>query len=388
MSETGMTLAVHQSISDIPAADWDRCADPVGGGMDANPFTTHRFLQALETSQSAVAKTGWAPFHLVASLDSVPIAVMPLYAKYHSYGEYVFDHSWAHAYEKAGGSYYPKLQSGIPFTPVTGRRFLTRPDHGQDGIRALLSGALSLLTTNSLSSLHITFCTGEEARVGKELGLLQRTGEQFHWRNRDYRDFDDFLAGLTSRKRRNIKKERRTAQGFGGDIECLTGPAIRDVHWDAFWCFYTDTHDRKWGQNYLTRQFFSEIGATMADDILLIMCRRAGRYIAGALNFIGRDTLYGRYWGCTESHSCLHFEACYYQAIEYAIAHGLDRIEAGAQGPHKLARGYMPIPTYSLHWIANGSFRNAVTEFLTEESRAVLHEISLLTDMTPYKQSQ
>jgi len=385
MAETNVTLTVHQAICEIPAEDWDRCANPGSGNMDANPFTTHRFLCALENSQSVALATGWAPVHLVASRNAEPIAVMPLYAKYHSYGEYVFDHAWAHAYQQIGGNYYPKLQSSIPFTPATGRRFLTRSGHEEDGMKTLLGGALSLLNNNSLSSLHITFCTEEEARAGQDLGLLQRTGEQFHWRNRGYRDFADFLDGLTSRKRRNIKKERRTAQSFGGEIECLTGAAIRDVHWDAFWDFYTDTHNRKWGQNYLTRPFFEEIGATMADEILLIMCRRGGRYIAGALNFIGSDTLYGRYWGCTETHSCLHFEACYYQAIDYAIAQRLDRIEAGAQGPHKLARGYMPIPTHSLHWIANGSFRNAVTEFLTEESQAVLSEIDLLTDMTPYK---
>ncbi len=387
MAGTDVTLSAHRAIGEIPAEDWDLCANPDGTRASANPFTSHRFLHALETSHSVTPATGWSPLHLVASRNGAPVAVMPLYAKSHSYGEYVFDHAWAHAFERAGGTYYPKLQASIPFTPATGRRFLTRPGHEKLGMQALLGGALSLLRNNDLSSLHITFCTEGEAGAGQDLGLLVRTGEQFHWCNRGYRDFADFLEGLVSRKRRNIRKERRAAHNFGGTIECLTGAAIQDVHWDAVWDFYTDTHDRKWGQNYLTRQFFDEIGATMADDILLVMCRRAGRYIAGALNFIGGGTLYGRYWGCTESHSCLHFEACYYQAIDYAIAHGLDRIEAGAQGPHKLARGYMPTPTHSLHWIANGSFRDAVTEFLTEESRAVLAQIDMLTDMMPYKET-
>jgi len=386
LSPGQLDIDVCHSIGEISAADWDSCACPESGTHPVDPFTTHRFLKALEDSGSVSPRSGWQPVHVMARNDGIPIAAMPLYAKYHSQGEYVFDHAWAHAFEQAGGSYYPKLQSSVPFTPATGRRFLTRQGHEHDGRQALLGCGLSLLEGNRLSSLHVTFCTGEEAEYGREHGLLKRTGEQFHWVNRGYRDFTDFLDGMTSRKRRNIKKERRTAMKCDGTIECLTGSRIRDEHWSAFWEFYLDTGSRKWGSTYLTRRFFDEIGSTMAGDVMLVMCRRAGRYIAGALNFIGKDTLYGRYWGCIENHSCLHFEVCYYQAIEFAIRHGLGKIEAGAQGPHKIARGYMPVQTHSLHWIGNPSFRNAVREFLKDESSLVLDDIELLESMGPYKE--
>lgn len=387
LSDNSPSVEVYRSITDIDPGEWDSCASPGHDARPVDPFTTHRFLAALENSGSVSPHTEWVPLHLVTRKSGVPRAVMPLYAKYNSAGEYVFDYSWAHAFEQAGGAYYPKLQASVPFTPATGRRFLTARTPDTNSMGLLLGGALSMLDKHSLSSLHITFCTSEEARMGSSMGLMKRMGEQFHWINNGYRDFADFLDSLTSRKRRNIRKERRIADGMGGTIEQLTGDQIGDEHWSALWEFYEDTGSRKWGHNYLTRQFFDEIGQTMADDILLVMCRRNGRYIAGALNFIGLDTLYGRYWGCIESHSCLHFEVCYYQAIEFAIRRGIGRVEAGAGGHHKLARGYMPTRTHSLHWIANESFRNAVQKFLDEESKVVLDEISILNEAGPYKES-
>ena len=316
------------------------------------------------------------------------IAAMPLYVKYNSRGEYVFDHGWAHAFMHAGGSYYPKLQSSVPFTPVPGRRFLARPGKEQIGFEALTKAALSIARKNSLSSLHITFCTADEAEAGKRLGFLYRTGSQFNWVNNGYDSFEGFLSELTSRKRRNIRKERRTAHRFGGRFHAVTGPDIRPDHWDAFWTFYQNTGMRKWGEPYLTRAFFDELHNTMRDDVLLILCESDGRFIAGALNFIGRDALFGRYWGCVESHPCLHFEVCYYQAIEYAIAQRLQRVEAGAQGEHKLSRGYMPSDVHSLHWIANGSFRHAVADYLENEFREMDFAKDFLTEAGPFKKRE
>ena len=387
MSNGKLEVSVHNSIDQIPASDWDSCACP--DELDArplDPFTTHRFLSALESSQSVCDRAGWQPLHLVARLKGDAIAVMPLYAKYNSQGEYVFDYSWAYAFEQAGGQYYPKLQSSVPFTPATGRRFLTKPGYEKKGRHALLSAAISILKQNNLSSLHITFCSNEEATFCEALGLLRRSGEQFHWINKDYRDFGDFMKQLKSRKRRNIRRERNEAILCGGVIETLTGKQIKNHHWDEFWQFYEDTSDRKWGSIYLTRRFFDLIGQSMSNDLLLVMCKRNNRYIAGALNFIGRDTLFGRYWGCIESHSGLHFEMCYYQAIEFAIHNGMSRVEAGAQGPHKLARGYLPVKTHSLHWIANSSFRNAVLKYLEEETNLVHQEIDFLKKSGPYKE--
>ncbi|WP_127902077.1 GNAT family N-acetyltransferase [Solirhodobacter olei] len=388
MTET-IEIAALAGLSEIPAAEWDACACPeAADGRPADPFTTHRFLSALERSGSVGPGTGWAAHPLVARAGGEAIAVAPLYVKGNSQGEYIFDFNWAHAYENAGGRYYPKLQVAVPFTPATGRRFLTRPGLEDLGRRALIQGALQLAENNQLSSLHITFCTEEEAEAGAAMGLMRRTTQQFHWANAGYGDFQAFLDTLSSRKRKAIRKERAQAQAFGGTIHQLTGPAIEPGHWDAFWRFYQDTGARKWGQPYLTRAFFDEMQATMRDDILLVLAERNGRWVAGALNFIGRDALFGRYWGCTEDHPCLHFELCYYQAIDFAIARGLARVEAGAQGEHKLARGYLPVPTHSLHWIADPGFRNAVARYLEAERDAVGEEIEVLTAYGPFRRGE
>ena len=373
-------------MADILAAEWDACACPEAvDGRALDPFTTHRFLKALEDSGSVGHGSGWAARHLVARLGGQVIGVMPLYAKGHSQGEYVFDHSWAHAYENAGGEYYPKLQCAVPFTPATGRRLLAKPGHERMAHAALLEGAVRLAETNGVSSLHITFCTQEEYGWGGATGLLQRTGQQFHWENRGYETFDDFLAALSSRKRKNIRKERAAAQGFGGEIRALTGDQIAPEHWDYFWAFYQDTGARKWGTPYLTRSFFEIAHDVLRDDIVLVMAERGGRPVAGALNFVGRDVLYGRYWGALEHHACLHFEACYYQAIDWAIGAGLQRVEAGAQGEHKLARGYLPVETHSLHWFRDDGFSRAVAQYLDAERKAIGEDIEVLTGYGPFR---
>ena len=385
MSEP-IEIQLHRSLADIDSADWDACACPeAADGRPVDPFTTHRFLKALEDSGSIGPGSGWQPQYLTAHAGGQMIAAAPLYAKGHSQGEYIFDHNWAHAYENAGGRYYPKLQIAVPFTPATGRRFLTRPGFEEIGQAALVQGALQIGQQNQLSSLHVTFCTEDEVNVGKEMGLLHRTGQQFHWLNDGFGDFDIFLATLSSRKRKNIRKERRQAQGFGGDIRCYTGDAIQPHHWDAIWAFYQDTGRRKWGTPYLTRDFFEIAHEVLRHDILLIMAEVDGAPIAGAMNVIGRDTLYGRYWGCIQDHACLHFEICYYQAIDWAIAQGLSRVEAGAQGEHKLARGYLPVTTHSLHWMADANFSDAVASYLVAEREAVAEEIEILTSYGPFR---
>ncbi len=386
MTDT-IEIATHARIDDIPAAEWDSCACPeaADGSRPRDPFTTHRFLKALEDSRSVGAGSGWQPRHMTARAGNTLLGVAPMYVKSHSQGEYIFDHNWAHAWERAGGRYYPKLQMAVPFTPATGRRFLTAPGHEADGMAALIQGAVQIATDNSVSSLHVTFCTEAEALAGAQMGLLPRASQQFHWDNDGYASFDDFLNVLSSRKRKNIRKERAEAQGFGGQIVQLTGDQIEPQHWDAFWKFYQDTGSRKWGTPYLTRKFFDLIQDRMRNDVLLVLALRDGRAIAGALNFIGRDTLYGRYWGCIEHHACLHFELCYYQAIDYAIAHGLTRVEAGAQGEHKLARGYLPVVTHSLHWIGDPGFRGAVADFLRAEKAAIDQDIEILTSYGPFR---
>jgi len=377
-------ITVLGGIGEIAAAEWDACAGD-GATPPADPFTTHRFLAALEDSGSVGPGSGWMPRHLVARSGGTAIAAMPVYAKGHSQGEYIFDHNWAHAWENAGGRYYPKLQCAVPFTPATGRRLLARPGFESEGRAALLQGALTLARRSGVSSLHVTFCTAEERAWGEAAGLLARTTQQFHWVNRGYPDFDAFLADLASRKRKAIRRERERAREFGGEIVALTGDAIEPGHWDAFWRFYQDTGGRKWGRPYLTRAFFDRVQATMRDDALLILARRRGRWVAGALNFVGRETLFGRYWGCVEDHPFLHFELCYYQAIDWAIAHGLARVEAGAQGEHKLARGYLPVETHSLHWLADPGFARAVADYLRAEARAVDEEIEVLTGLGPFR---
>ncbi len=389
MDQAQIEIQVLGSLSQISAAEWDACACPeaADGGRPLDPFTTHRFLLALENSGSVGRGTGWQPQYLTAYLDGMLIAAAPMYAKSHSQGEYIFDHSWAHAYENAGGRYYPKLQIAAPFTPATGRRFLVRPGYEGIGMSALVQGAVQLAADNQVSSLHVTFCTEDEALAGEQMGLMLRSSQQFHWLNDDYADFDGFLAALSSRKRKNIRKERAQANGFGGEIRTLTGDDLRPEHWDAFWQFYQDTGARKWGSPYLTRQFFDIAQETMTADMALVLAERDGYPIAGAVNFIGRETLYGRYWGCVEHHACLHFELCYYRAIDFAIAHGMQRVEAGAQGEHKLARGYLPTRTHSLHWIADPGFADAVKKYLDAEGRAVGEEIEILTDYGPFRKS-
>jgi predicted N-acyltransferase len=387
MNTPTIEITLHPSLAEISASDWDACASPEGGRPE-DPFTTYRFLKALEDSGSVGGRSGWQPRYLVARADGQVIACAPMYAKGHSQGEYIFDFNWAQAYENAGGAYYPKLQIAVPFTPATGRRFLTRPGFEAMGMSALIQGAVQVASDNELSSLHITFCTEAEALAGAEMGLMSRVGQQFHWVNRDYADFDGFLADLSSRKRKNIRRERAEAQGFGGQILALTGNDIQPEHWDAFWRFYQDTGNRKWGTPYLTRAFFDCAQDTLRDDMLLVLAMNDGRPVAGALNFIGRETLFGRYWGSTEYYPSLHFELCYYQAIDYAIKNGLARVEAGAQGEHKLARGYLPVATHSLHWIGDLAFRDAIARYLIAETRAVDEEIEVLTAYGPFKRDK
>ena len=384
--ETQIEINVLASLSHISEVEWDRCACPEAKeGRPVDPFTTYRFLKALEDSNSIGPGTGWTPHYLQANLDDKTIGVAPLYGKTHSQGEYIFDHNFAQAYENSGGSYYPKLQLAVPHTPATGRRLLVDKDHAKIAQSALVKGAVQLAAENKLSSLHITFCTEAEAEAGALMGLQPRKSQQFHWINDGYDSFDDFLANLSSRKRKNIRKERAQAQDFGGQIEVLTGDDIQPHHWDAFWTFYQDTGTRKWGTPYLTRQFFNEAQIHLRDDILLVLAKIEGSYVAGALNFIGRDALYGRYWGCIQDFPCLHFELCYYQAIEFAITEGLLRVEAGAQGAHKLARGYMPVVTHSLHWFGDPGFSDAVIRYLQAEREAVDEEINVLTGYGPFK---
>lgn len=385
MTETAIEIQIHASLDAVQATDWDACAGVVSGSRPQDPFTTYRFLKALEDSGSVGPGTGWQPQYVTAHADGDMIAAAPLYAKGHSQGEYVFDHNWAHAFENAGGRYYPKLQIAVPFTPASGRRFLVKSGFEHVGLPALMQGAMEVAKINQLSSIHATFCTEAEAAQGRDMGLLHRTGQQFHWVNQDYPDFDAFLADLSSRKRKNIRKERAQAKAFGGEIRTYTGAEIQPHHWDAIWTFYQDTGSRKWGSPYLTRAFFDIMHQEMRDDVLLVFAERLGSPIAGAMNFIGQDTLYGRYWGCIEHHHCLHFEICYYQAIDWAIAHGLGRVEAGAQGEHKLSRGYLPVTTHSLHWIADPKFADAIAQYLVAERDAVAQEIEVLTDYGPFR---
>jgi hypothetical protein len=385
------TVEIHTltSLGGISAEEWDACACPeaADGGRPHDPFTTHRFLKALEDSGSVGPGTGWEPHYMTVRQGGQVIAVAPLYAKSHSQGEYIFDHNWAHAYERAGGRYYPKLQIAVPFTPATGRRLLVRPGHEAAGRAALVQGAVQIAADAGVSSVHVTFCTAEEAEAGEAMGLMHRVTEQFHWINRGYADFDAFLADLSSRKRKTIRKERRVANDFGGEIRMLTGDDLRPEHWEAFWTFYQDTGARKWGRPYLTRAFFDIAQERLRDDILLVMAERDGEWVAGAMNLVGRQALFGRYWGCTEHHPCLHFEACYYRAIDYAIEQGLARVEAGAQGEHKLARGYLPAEIHSLHWMADKGFAEAVGRYLEAERRAVEQDIEVLTAYGPFRKA-
>ena len=378
-----MLKAVTSALS-IPREDWDRLANPAGA--EFNPLVSHDFLRCLEESGCAVAKTGWAPRHIVMEDDAGHITgIVPCYRKRHSYGEYVFDHGWAEAYARAGGHYYPKLQVAVPFTPVTGPRLFAASEAER---RELASGLIALCTQEKTSSVHMTFLPEQDWQALGGNMWLQRTDIQFQWMNGGYASFDDFLASLSSQKRKNIRKERAYVAKAGITLHALTGPDIQEKHWDAFHEFYMDTGARKWGQPYLNREFFSLIGQAMSQHILLVIAERAGRMIAGALNFIGSHALYGRNWGAIEYHDNLHFETCYYQAIDFAIARRLPRVEAGAQGAHKLARGYLPQKTYSLHFLAHPGLQRAVANYLEAERRSVDEEQQALAAHSPFRQEQ
>jgi predicted N-acyltransferase len=436
MSAGEMRIRVVPAIGDIPAAAWDACAHPGADDVSAvaakglaglancsvgreasapavrgdtgatpfpgtarsatesvsqhptfNPFISHAFLAALEASGSAGARTGWQPQHLVAETAAGEIlGVAPCYLKSHSRGEYVFDHGWAEAYERAGGSYYPKLQVSVPFTPATGRRLLVRPGAAAEETRAgLAAGLMELCRLRDASSAHLTFLTEPEWHFLGAQGFLQRMDRQFHWENAGYGSFEDFLSALAARKRKAIRRERREAVASGVTIDWLTGSDLTEAAWDAFFAFYMETGSRKWGRPYLTRTFYSLVGESMRDHILLVMARRAGRYVAGALNFIGSDTLFGRHWGAIEHHPFLHFELCYYQAIEFAIARKLARVEAGAQGEHKLARGYLPTTTYSAHYIVDAGLRRAIADYLKRERAYVEAAGEELAGYAPFR---
>ena len=369
-------VRVADSFAEIDAAAWDALAG------DDHPFLSHAFLSALEQSGSAISRTGWQPLPLLLEDETgALVGGVPLYGKSNSQGEYIFDHSWADAWQRAGGRYYPKLLSAVPFTPAPGPRLLARD---RSVVPELIAGMEALAINNHLSSAHANFIEDEDKAAFEAAGWLLREGVQFHFRNRGYGDFDDFLATLASRKRRAIRKERAAAQS-AVTIRALTGADITEAHWDAFWVFYQDTGARKWGRPYLTRAFFSLMGDRMADRILLLLAERDGVPVAGALNFIGGDVLYGRYWGCTEDIPFLHFELCYYQAIDFAIARGLSRVEAGAQGEHKIARGYEPVATWSAHYITDDGFRAAIADFLVRERHAMEREIEFLGTVTPFR---
>jgi predicted N-acyltransferase len=375
-ADPSITVHIGEAVGSLPAAEWDALTD---GG---NPFVSHAFLSALEESGSVGGRSGWQPAPLFVRDEAGRLAAaLPAYLKGHSQGEYVFDHSWADAWQRAGGAYYPKLQIAVPFTPATGPRVLTR----EPGLALpLLRAAEQFCAGQGLSSAHATFIEPAQLALFESVGWLIREDIQFHWENRDYAGFDDFLAGLSSRKRKDIRKERAAAQD-GVEIRALSGDAIRPEHWDAFWRFYQDTGMRKWGQPYLTREAFTLLGERMAGRILLVLAFQDGAAVAGALNFIGADALYGRYWGAVIDKPFLHFELCYYQAIDAAIALGLQRVEAGAQGGHKLARGYEPVCTRSAHYIVHDGFREAVAEFLSRERAGVERDQLYLGTRTPFR---
>ena len=411
MTSLEFRIRIIQSLGDVSAAPWNNCACQVPEaavkqerevkltsednpspqlstqGQVNNPFVTHEFLSSLEESQSVGGRTGWQPRHLLAEdSEGALLGAAPCYVKSHSRGEYVFDHGWADAFERAGGDYYPKLQIAVPYTPVTGPRLLAVPGRLETAIRGAFAKAIAEITAaNELSSTHVTFLTECEWRLLGERGFLQRTDQQFHWDNAGYASFEDFLDRLASRKRKTIRRERKEALRPGIEVHWLTGSDLTEAVWDAFFAFYMETGSRKWGRPYLTREFFSIVGQKMRDRILLVLARRAGRWIAGAINFIGAEALYGRNWGAIEQHPFLHFELCYYQAIDYAIAHNLKRVEAGAQGEHKLARGYLPHTTYSAHFIANPGLRRAVADYLSRERLYVQAAAEELAAAAPFR---
>ena len=412
---TELRISVAETIAAVDADQWDACANPqtgaagtkgqadAGNGQEAagssatsgaeqqgyNPFISHAFLAALEQSNSVGPRTGWQPRHvLVRTADGTLIAAAPCYLKSHSRGEYVFDHGWAEAYANAGGSYYPKLQVAVPFTPATGRRLLVRQTNDSQAIaRAIGSGLVEICKICGASGVHVTFAPETEFQLLGELGYLQRTDQQFHWENRAFANFEEFLSALTARKRKTIRRERHDALANGISVHWLTGSDLTEEIWDAFFQFYMETGSRKWGRPYLTRPFYSLVGQTMRERIVLIMAKRAGRWIAGAINFLGSHSLFGRHWGAIEQHPFLHFELCYYQAIDYAIAHQLSRVEAGAQGEHKIARGYLPTTTYSAHYIADPALRRAIADYLARERAYVTAAGAELATFTPFRKN-
>jgi uncharacterized protein len=411
MASSEITLEAVSSVSQIPAEAWDACANPPAephglNGLDTlaspdtagdsckktktgyNPFVSYTFFSALEASGSASARTGWGPRHLLARLDGKIAGIVPCYLKSHSQGEYVFDRGWADAYERAGGQYYPKLQASVPFTPAAGPRLLIPRGVDTDRIGAsLAAGLVALCDATNASSVHVTFAREAESKFLAGHGFLQRNDQQFHWHNQGYKTFEDFLATLNSRHRKAIRRERRDALAEGITIHALTGSDITEDAWDAFFAFYMETGSRKWGRPYLSRTFFSLIGESMAKDVLLVMARRNGRWIAGAINFIGSDTLFGRNWGAIEHHPFLHFEVCYYQAIDFAIQRGLKTVEAGAQGEHKIARGYLPQTTYSAHYIADPGLRRAIADYLKRERAYIAEAARELTEAGPFRKT-
>jgi predicted N-acyltransferase len=411
MTDTPLQLRVIPAISEVSGDAWDACANPRLPGSASvelreqlpsparhrpvdseeiayNPFISYDFLHALEASGSAVARAGWQPQHLVVEPagGGAILGVVPCYLKSHSRGEYVFDRGWAEAYERAGGSYYPKLQVSVPFTPATGRRLLAPPGPHAEQVRAgLTAGLIELCRRHEASSVHVTFMPKAECEFLNRHGFLHRTDQQFHWENAGYASFDAFLEALSARRRKTIRRERRDALAPGITVHWLTGRDLTEAVWDSFFAFYMETGSRKWGRPYLTRQFYSLVGERMSDKIVLIMAKRAGRYIAGAINFLGSDTIFGRHWGAIEHHPFLHFELCYYQAIDYAIAHKLKRVEAGAQGEHKLMRGYMPTTTHSAHYIADPGLRRAIADYLARERAYVERASEELAAAAPFR---
>jgi predicted N-acyltransferase len=405
MTDSTLRLRIIPAIAEVDASAWDACANPqlaetiepvcettnpsasIAQTPAYNPFISYDFLHALEASGSATGRTGWQPQHVIAdAADGAILGAVPCYLKSHSRGEYVFDRGWAEAYERAGGQYYPKLQISVPFTPATGRRFLVPPSPGADAVcEGLIAGLLELCRRHEASSVHFTFLPEAECQPLVAHGFLHRTDQQFHWENHGYASFDAFLEALSARKRKTIRRERRDALAPGITVHWLTGTDLTEEAWDAFFDFYMETGSRKWGRPYLTRKFYSLIGQSMADKVVLMMAKRAGRYIAGAINFIGSDTLFGRHWGAVEHHPFLHFELCYYQAIDFAIARKLKRVEAGAQGEHKLARGYLPVITHSAHFIADPGLRRAIADYLVRERAYVEAAGEELAALAPFR---
>ncbi|WP_028748159.1 GNAT family N-acetyltransferase [Rhizobium mesoamericanum] len=387
-----LSIRIERSFTAITPKSWSRLSgtSPNGGTLAYNPFVSHAFLSSLEESGSATAQTGWMGHHLLLETDKGElIGALPGYLKNHSQGEYVFDHGWADAFERAGGLYYPKLQCSIPFTPATGPRLLVAEGLQRLPIQHAIAESLKEVVRRlGVSSAHITFVPEDEIGIFEGEDYLHRTDQQFHFINEGYANHEEFLETLASRKRKALRKERRTALENGISIDWLTGSDLTERIWDQFFAFYMDTGGRKWGRPYLTRKFYSLIGERMPDDILLVMAKRNGRYIAGAINFIGGDTLYGRHWGCVEDHPFLHFEVCYHQAIDFALEKGLKRVEAGAQGEHKLARGYLPVTTHSAHFVAHAGLRRAIADYLERERDDIEHMNEILTEHSPFRKGE